>query len=233
MRNTLIFSLVCGSVVGAFAACGGVDSDLLTSNDGGGTSNDGSTKTDATTRDGSTSGRDSSTTGDGGGGGDSSVPDSGIIHPKKDAGILACGDNGSLNGVGGTPVSCNVSDPTCCATQYPFDTINPVSFACTPNEGACSDVDSGSIPIECRSNDDCPGAAQCCGHEITYTSTGQPITIYESVHCTATCPLFFADAGENDNRLFCNPLATTNVCPVGESCVQSSLLPGFNVCGTP
>jgi hypothetical protein len=230
-RNRLIFSLVGALVAGAFAACGGVDSDLLSGSDGG-SSSDGSFSDSNSGHDSSNGGRDSGSS-DSGGGGDSSITDSGFIHPKKDAGILQCGDNGSLNGVGGTPVDCNTGDPICCASQYPFDNVNPVSFACTANEGSCSDYDSGSIPIECRSNDDCPAPSQCCGHEITYDTSGTPITIYESVHCAATCPLFLPDAGDTANRLFCDPLATVSVCPSGETCVQSTLLPGFNVCGTP
>lgn len=229
-RNVLIFSLVCGSVAFALAACGGVDSDLLAGSADGGSSSDGSFSDANNGRD-SSSGRDSSTSSDGGSGGDSSITDSGIVKPKKDAGILQCGDNGSLNGVGGTPVDCNTGDPICCASQYPFDTVNPVSFACTANEVSCSDYDSGAIPIECRSNDDCPAASQCCGHEVTFNTTGTPITIYESVHCATECPLFLADGGDTANRLFCNSLATVNVCPTGETCVQSTLLPGFNVCG--
>jgi hypothetical protein len=233
-RNRLIFSLVCGSVAFAFAACGGVDSDLLTgSSDGGSIISDGSFSDSGSGRDAS-SGRDSSSSVDGGGSsGDASVTDSGIVKPKKDAGIIPCGDNGSTGGLGGTPVDCNTGDPVCCASQYPFDTVNPVSFACTANEPSCSDYDSGSIPIECRSNDDCPASSQCCGREVTFDTTGTPVTIYESVHCALACPLFLADGGDTANRLFCNPLATVNVCPSGESCLQSTLLPGFNVCGNP
>jgi hypothetical protein len=233
-RNRLIFSLICASVAGAFAACGGVDSDLLSGGDDGGPgTSDGSFSDSGSGRDAS-SGRDSATSSDGSSGGDASPSDGGIIiKPKKDAGIIQCGNNGSTGGVGGAPVDCNVADPVCCATQYPFDTVNPLTFECTANAPDCTDYDSGSIPIECRSNDDCPGASQCCGHEMTFDTTGTPITIYESVRCAATCPLLLPDAGETAYRLFCNPAAAVNVCPTGESCLQSTLLPGFNVCGMP
>jgi hypothetical protein len=212
-------------------ACGGVDSDLVNgdSSDGGGISD--ASIHDSGGRDGSTSGRDSGGGGSDGGviGTDAGSPkDGGVVIPPKN--IVQCGTNDSTT----TPmtVTCNAGDPTCCASQYPFDTVNPVSFKCTTSAATCTDFDSGSIPIECRSSADCPGASQCCGHEVTFsTIPADPITVYESVRCQATCPLTLADGGDNANRLFCDPAGAA--CPAGNSCLASTLLPGFNVCGTP
>jgi hypothetical protein len=213
-------------------ACGGVDSDLISgSASDGGNSGDASTGRDSGVRDGSTSSRDSGSGGDGGTPVDSGS-DGGVVNPKSDGGILQCGTNDSTSFP--MTVTCNVADPVCCASQYPFDNVNPVSFACTTNAASCSDPDAGAIPIVCRSNADCPGTTQCCGHEITYnTIPADPITVYEYVRCQASCPLFLPDAGETAFRLFCDPSAPVNVCPAGESCGASTLLPGFNVCGTP
>ena len=226
-RNTLIFCLLYGSVV---AACGGVDSDLLSGSSDGGGGGDDDVIRDSGIRDGSISGKDSGSS-DGGGASDSGSD--GGIKPK--GGIIQCGTNGTNDPVPDpTVVTCNASDPTCCVSQYPFDMVNPQSYRCTTSGVTCADFDSGSIPIECRSNADCSGSGQCCGHEVTFnTFPADPVTVYDSVRCQITCPLFLADGGENDNRLFCDPAASTNVCPVGESCGPSSLLPGFNVCGAP
>ena len=236
-RNRLIFAIVAASSALAIAACGGVDSDLIGGNSDGGDDSDGASsgRVDAG-RDGSSGSRDSGSGGDAGSGGGSDgggvTVDSG--HPKKDGGLInlvQCGTNGTTTGTG-TVVTCNATDPVCCASQYPYDTT-PQSYSCTANNASCVALDAGSIPMECRDNADCPGSTQCCGHESANNDPLNPLYFYDSVRCSAVCPLQFPDAGETLYRLFCNP-SGPSVCTIpGESCVASTLLPGFNVCGTP
>jgi len=236
-RNRLIFVLAASSVAVGIAACGGVASDLV-----GGGSSDGGDENDGSSfghpdsgHDGSVSGNDSGPRADGGkngsdgGGGDGGkVEDSGPPHH-----VVQCGTNGTTTGTG-TVVDCTAASPVCCVSQYPFDTT-PQSFSCTATDPSCVALDAGSIPMGCRDNADCPPSTQCCGHVVLDDFNPlNPIYLYDSVRCAASCPLSLPDGGGSDFRLFCDPSESPSVCTrPGASCGASTLLPGFNVCGTP
>jgi hypothetical protein len=138
---------------------------------------------------------------------DSATHDSGVA----DAGTtFPCGDL----------AACTAPTAACCAstTAVDFDADTATTtYSCA--NGTCP---HGDTPISCDEASQCPGGV-CCG-KLNLDDTG-----YIQVECRTSCggdasPLFV---------VFCNPLANPDICtPLGKTCVESKLLPGFHICGT-
>jgi hypothetical protein len=136
---------------------------------------------------------------------DSATHDSGVA----DAGLtFRCGER----------AACTAPTALCCAstTAVDFDADTATTTYSCANE-TCS---PGDTPIFCDEASQCAGGA-CCG------TLNSEDTAYIQVECQPTC-------GQSDGGLyvvFCSPSATPDVCtPLGRTCVESTLLPGFHVC---
>ena len=199
-------------LAGAFAtlttiACSGVDSDLFsTTGDGGSSSVDsGSSDSGKTIRDAGKTGTDAGPVKNDGGG------------PQPTAIVPA---------VCGASLSCNSTDPTCCATQGD-GTITTTSYACAASPSDCGSGGTSPLPITCRSDADCSGGNVCCGELVAASAAGG----YKSVSCTSSCQ---AKDGANftTHVPFCDSLSTPSSCSTfGLTCQDSVILPGFIVCG--
>jgi hypothetical protein len=112
----------------------------------------------------------------------------------------------------GQPMNCSPGD-VCCVTGDPNQGTQ--TDTCQHSGQSCS----GTI-VRCASAADCPQNQVCCGQKDTTTMT------YQEVACRQTC----TGVGQ---VTFCDPSAATSQCtdPTAPNCVQSTLLPGYNVCG--
>ncbi|MGH7280690.1 MAG: hypothetical protein ACRELY_04140, partial [Polyangiaceae bacterium] len=123
----------------------------------------------------------------------------------------------------------NDSNPTCCGIQYDqFTVMDDDTFACTANDTACLDYDSGAanVVVACRDDSYCPGTKVCCGLLVADVFS----TVYGSVDCEDSCPLFDDAGAATDYRRFCDPAGSDECSATGETCGPSTILPGFNVC---
>jgi hypothetical protein len=136
-------------------------------------------------------------------------PDTGPVYPPVFCGGTTCPVPGG---------DCCVDNPNVGG----FGDSGAVTYSCqTPADptGCASD---GNSPVECDEGADCPSGQQCCG-TLRNDDSG-----YEIVRCSATC-----DPTGMTQRLFCNPKSSTDesACEaIGETCGESTLLPGYNVC---
>jgi len=208
-----LLTLTVGPTIAALCfACSGVDSDLFSATDNGGSgSTDAGTDAARTTRDAGKS--------DGGGTGGSG-----------DAGVkpIDSGLTGSVvPAVCGASTTCSSSDPTCCATQS-TNGITPTSYTCTPGPSSCGSGGATSpLPVLCRDDSDCTGGKLCCGELVDATGTGG----YQSVSCESSCAPKDG-ANLSSHVIFCASTTTTGACAAaGLTCTASAILPGFIVCG--
>ena len=112
----------------------------------------------------------------------------------------------------GAPMNCNPGD-VCCITGDP--NAGTQMDVCQHSGQSCT----GGTIVRCASSADCPKNEVCCGVKDT------TMTMYQEVSCKQTC----SGVGE---VTFCDPSAATSDCtdPTNPNCVQSTLLPGYNVC---
>lgn len=126
----------------------------------------------------------------------------------RDAGplpLVKCGD----------AATCSVPPNECCVHRAPF------TFVCQSASLAATCTSDGNTPVFCANATDCPGEV-CCGTKSSPTAIS-----YEHVECEPTCT-----SSDNTKIVFCDPSAMLDVCtPLGKSCMASTLLPFFYVCG--
>jgi len=113
---------------------------------------------------------------------------------------------------GGTS-TCPVPTGECCVSGGGG---TPPTYECEEPPSPTHCEGGGGTPIQCDEQADCPGG-QCCG-TINTDDNG-----YVSVECMTTCPV--------GGVVFCDP-KTVNACAAeaGETCTESTLLPGYYVC---
>jgi hypothetical protein len=99
---------------------------------------------------------------------------------------------------------CAVGMQECCITNQ--------THQCISQGGMCT-----GLAMKCDDTDDCLQGEVCCGQE------NQQMTAYETISCQPTC------LGQLQHQ-FCDP-AIVNSCPMGLTCIASTLLPGYYACG--
>jgi hypothetical protein len=213
MRVTYILPVF---VAVAIAACGGAhDSELFGAPSGGSATDDSGATTgglDGGAEHDASSGVDASPQKDAGAGIDASLPpDAG----KQDSGPVG-GDPGIFCGKDpqGTDVFCAVGQQSCCAPTVAPGNVPP--YTCVSQGGQCS-----GTRIACDDTADCSGKI-CCG---AFDNTTQS---YTDVTCRSSC----SGTGPNGTTLlrFCDPALSPSDCPVGTTCLESGILPGFYRC---
>lgn len=127
---------------------------------------------------------------------------------------------GCGTGPTGAPLTCT-GGALCCAEQtYIFPTTVQTDYACVANAGQCQFDGGAAAVILCHNENEC-GGHFCCGD---FNGTG-----YLSVGCALTCDP--SDSGARDKVRFCDPSKSSADCPSGQTCGQSTVLPGFYRCG--
>lgn len=222
MRSTSV-SFLAFVTVAIAAACGGASTGDLGSG-GGGTSSSssgsgsgsGSSSSSGSGSSGSSSGSASSSSGSVSGSSSGGVPDASmqdvtsvdVVEPME------TGPTGPpvLCPQQGQPSNCNQGD-ICCITGDP--NAGTQTDTCQHSGQSCS----GTV-VRCASSADCPQNQVCCGQKDS------TMMMYQEVACRPSC----TGTGQ---VTFCDPAAQTSDCtdPNAPNCVQSTLLPGYNVCG--
>ena len=72
------------------------------------------------------------------------------------------------------------------------------------------------VPLACDGPEDCASGEVCCA---TVNQQGQT-NVYQSVECATTCD-------GNDYRVVCG---ASGMCPGGETCMTSDMLPPYQDC---
>ena len=238
-RKILASVALLSGLSSGYLACGGDDSTVTPTDDGGSDATVDTGLPDTTLPDTSlpdTSSSDTSvpdtSTGDSGkdGGGTDGASDApvdsqlnpdtgntlGDAGPGGDGAVLSCGS-----------AQCALPAETCCI----YEDLNPPPpfYVACANGAACPLLlDAGfdaspPVALQCESQANCQGALTCC---ITSTMDGGSI----SAHCSNSC-----NGGES-NALLCDPTAADAGCPADAGCSTSNIgtwrLPaGFGTCG--
>jgi hypothetical protein len=142
---------------------------------------------------------------------DRSEPDVGGIDAGMDTGPteppLYCGSN----------TTCAAMQQICCVTPDPL-MINPPTYQCMGTSSATDCADNSGVPVSCGGAEDCPGQI-CCGTRSSADAE------YDHVRCATSC------SGTYDVQFCDAPPAPDECTGQGLMCQESTLVPGYYVCG--
>ena len=230
MASLRVLSIAAPPLLLSLFACGIGDGENLFGKSGSGENGDGGAGAVTAS---STSSDVGASTSDGGspsgpGPGPSSSRASSVSSSSSRASSSSSSGGGIAVDCGQT--ECKVENQSACCWDN-FQLNGPPQGECVQgspeNDGCDTEYDGmgngAETRIECQLPSHCKDGEFCCGDRVLLDAGS---AYYATTSCQASC--------DEPDRILCDPLAASDLCPLGTFCVESQLLPpGYFICSNP